>query len=95
MGSMFQRFNSPALVNLDWTPTFTPDLLRKDLDLELAAGEKLGVQMAVAQATRDLVDQVVNSGNTDCDFGILLEQQAEASGVKLQPEDIKVDDGLH
>ena len=33
MGSMFSRYKSPAFVNLDWTPTFTPLLLRKDLDL--------------------------------------------------------------
>ena len=95
MGSIFSRYKSPAFVNLDWTPTFTPILLRKDLDLGLAAGERLGVPMAVAQATRDLVEQVINSGNLDCDFGILLEQQAEASGVKLKSEDIEVNDGLH
>ena len=95
MGSVFSRYKSPAFVNLDWTPTFTPVLLRKDLDLGLAAGEKLGVPMAVAQATRDLVDQVINSGNTDCDFGILLEQQAKASGIDLQSEEIEVNDGLH
>jgi len=95
MGSIFSRYKSPAFVNLDWTPTFTPVLLRKDLDLGLAAGERLGVPMAVAQATRDLVDQVINNGNTDCDFGILLEQQAEASGIKLESEDLEVNDGLH
>jgi 3-hydroxyisobutyrate dehydrogenase-like beta-hydroxyacid dehydrogenase len=95
MGSIFSRYKSPAFVNLDWTPTFTPILLRKDLDLGLAAGARLGVPMAVAQTTRDLVDQVINNGNTDCDFSILLEQQAEASGIKLESEDIEVNDGLH
>jgi len=29
MGSMFTRYKAPALVNLDWTTTFTPELLRK------------------------------------------------------------------
>ena len=38
MGSMFTRYKSPALVNLDWTTTFTPELLRKDIDLGLALG---------------------------------------------------------
>ena len=94
MGSMFSRYKSPAFVHLDWTPTFTPVLLRKDLDLGLAAAEELGVPMAVTQTTRDLVEQVINAGQTDCDFGILLEQQAEASGLQLQPEDVDVDDGL-
>ena len=94
MGSMFSRYKSPAFVNLDWTPTFTPVLLRKDLDLGLAAGEQLGVPMAVTQATRDLVEKVIDAGQTDCDFGILLEQQAESSGLQLQPENVDVDDGL-
>ena len=40
MGSMFTAYKSPALVNLDWTTTFTPELLRKDLDLGLALGAK-------------------------------------------------------
>lgn len=95
MGSMFSRYKSPAFVNLDWTPTFTPALLRKDLDLGLSAGDALGVPMAVTQATRDLVEQVINAGYTDCDFGILLEQQAQAAGMQLEPENMEVDDGLH
>ena len=33
MGSQFSRYKTPAFVNLDWTPTFTPVLLRKDFDL--------------------------------------------------------------
>lgn len=95
MGSMFTRYKSPAFVNLDWTPTFTPPLLRKDLDLGLAAGEALGVPMPVTQVTRDLVDEVIQSGEIDRDFGILLEKQAEASGMNLQPENRDIDDGLH
>lgn len=42
MGSMFTRYKSPAFVDLDWTPTFTPPLLQKDMDLGLSAAEKLG-----------------------------------------------------
>ena len=95
MGSMFTRYKSPAFVNLDWTPTFTPPLLRKDLDLGLAAAAELGVPMPVTKATRKLVDRVINWGDTDCDFGILLEQQAEASGMDLVSENMEIDDGLH
>jgi 3-hydroxyisobutyrate dehydrogenase-like beta-hydroxyacid dehydrogenase len=94
MGSIFTRYKSPAFVNLDWTPTFTLPLLRKDLDLGLAAADKLGVPMTVTKATRDLVQQMIDAGQTDRDFGILLEQQAEASGTKLQSENVEVDDGL-
>jgi 3-hydroxyisobutyrate dehydrogenase len=70
-------------------------LLRKDMDLGLAAGERLGVPMAVAQTTRDKVQQSIDAGHTDCDFAILLEEQAKASGLDLQPENVEVDDGLH
>jgi 3-hydroxyisobutyrate dehydrogenase len=94
MGSMFTRYKSPAFVNLDWTPTFTPILLRKDLDLGLAAGEKLGVPLPVTACTRGQVQNSIDAGHTDCDFGILLEMQAQAAGMELSPEDITVDDGL-
>jgi 3-hydroxyisobutyrate dehydrogenase len=94
MGSMFSRYKSPAFVNLDWTPTFTAPLLRKDMDLGLAAGQQLGVPLPVAAAARQLVQQTIDAGHTECDFGIMLEMQAQASGMKLVPENVVVDDGL-
>jgi 3-hydroxyisobutyrate dehydrogenase len=95
MGSIFSRYKTPAMVNLDWTPTFTPLLLRKDMDLGLAAAERLGVPMSVAEATRDMVQQAIDAGHTDCDFAVLLEEKAKASGLSIEPEGIEVDDGLH
>lgn len=95
MGSMFTAYKTPAFVNLDWTPTFTPVLLRKDMDLGLAAAERLGVPMDVAQVTRDIVQKAIDAGHTDCDFGILLEEQGKASGMELQSENTQVSDGLH
>ena len=50
MGSVFTRYKSPAFVNLDFTPTFTPILLRKDFDLGFAAAHDLDVPMPVAAA---------------------------------------------
>jgi 3-hydroxyisobutyrate dehydrogenase-like beta-hydroxyacid dehydrogenase len=94
MGSMFSRYKTPALVNLDWTPTFTPVLLLKDLDLGLKAAKQLGVELPVTHITRELVHSAVEAGHTDCDFAILLDQQAKAAGMKLVPENIVVDDGL-
>ncbi|MDH4109917.1 MAG: NAD(P)-dependent oxidoreductase [Gammaproteobacteria bacterium] len=94
MGSMFTRYKSPALVNLDWVPTFTAPLLRKDMDLGLSAGKRLGVPMPVAETTRRLVQEAIDAGHTECDFGILLEMEAKASHLELVPENIAVDDGL-
>ena len=94
MGSMFTRYKSPAFVNLDYTPTFTPILLRKDFDLGLAAARRLDVPMPLAAATAQLVQATVGSGRVDEDFAILLDQQAAASGLELKPENVEVDDGL-
>jgi len=44
MGSAFTRYKTPAFVNLDFKVTFTPYLLRKDLDLGLDAGRRYGVR---------------------------------------------------
>jgi len=94
MGSVFTRYKSPAFVHLDYTPTFTPVLLRKDFDLGLAAARQLDVPMPVAAATAQLVQETVSSGRVTEDFAILLDQQAAASGLELKPEDTPVDDGL-
>ena len=77
MGSMFTRYKSPAFVNLDFSPTFTPMLLRKDFDLGLAAARDLDVPMPVAAATAQLVQASVSSGRVEEDFAILLELQAQ------------------
>ena len=50
MGSVFTRYKTPAFVHLDYTPTFTPILLRKDFDLGFAAAHDLDVPMPVAAA---------------------------------------------
>ena len=94
MGSAFTRYKSPAYVHLDYTPTFTPVLLRKDFDLGLAAARELDVPMPVAAATAQLVQALVSEGHTTQDFAMLLEQQARASGLALTPEETPVDDGL-
>ncbi|MFE2044918.1 NAD(P)-dependent oxidoreductase [Streptomyces sp. NPDC059477] len=94
MGSVFTRYKSPALVNLDFTPTFTNVLLRKDFDLGLAAARELEVPMPVASATAQLVQSAVGAGHTADDFATLILEQARRSGVTLEPEGTAVDDGL-
>ena len=94
MGSVFTRYKSPAFVNLDFTPTFTPILLRKDFDLGFEAAHELDVPMPVAAATAAAVQASVSSGRIDEDFAILLELQAQNSGITLKSENVQVDDGL-
>lgn len=94
MGSVFTRYKTPALVNLDFTPTFTPVLLQKDFDLGLKAAAQSGVVMPVASMTRNLVAQEVGNGNTEQDFASLVLTIARGSGLQIRSEDADVSDGL-
>jgi 3-hydroxyisobutyrate dehydrogenase len=94
MGSIFTRYKSPALVNLDFTPTFTMPLLQKDFDLGLDAARELGAPMPVASAAAALVASAVGAGHRTEDFATLLLEQARRAGVELVAEDVEVDDGL-
>jgi 3-hydroxyisobutyrate dehydrogenase-like beta-hydroxyacid dehydrogenase len=94
MGSVFSRYKTPAYVNLDFTPTFTPRLLRKDFDLGARAADELGVPMPVAAAAREPVQAAIAQGRDAEDFAVLLELQARNSGLELVSEDETIDDGL-
>ncbi|MBI2961623.1 MAG: NAD(P)-dependent oxidoreductase [Betaproteobacteria bacterium] len=94
MGSMFTRYKTPAFVNLDFKVTFTPYLLRKDLDLGLEAARQHEVPMPLASLTRDLVQSAMGNGLTEEDFATLLVHQAKASALELKPEGVPVSDGL-
>jgi 3-hydroxyisobutyrate dehydrogenase len=102
MGSMFTRYKSPALVNLDWTTTFTPELLRKDLDLGLELGREMDVPMPVTAATREVLQShfgaaMLQKDSQDYlqkDFAALAETMALAAGMKLVSENKNVPTGL-
>ena len=94
MGSMFTRYKTPAFVNLDFTPTFTPALLLKDFHMGFEAARELEVPMPVAAATQEIVQGMIGNGYEDVDFAALLEVAARASGHGLEPEDVPVSDGL-
>lgn len=94
LGSVFTRYKTPAFVKLDFTPTFTPPLLKKDFDLGLTAADGMDVPMPVVEQTARLIQSLVEDGHVDEDFAVLLTQQAAAAGLKLAPEKVDVDDGL-
>jgi hypothetical protein len=52
------------------------------------------VPLPLTKLTRDIVDQAVQAGHSDCDFAVLIEEQAKASGLDLKPENVEVGDGL-
>lgn len=102
MGSIFTRYKTPALVNLDWTTTFTPALLRKDMDLGLAIGRDLNVPMPVTAATREAIQAHFGTASLHADpaayleqdFAALLETVALHAGHRLVSEDKTIPTGL-
>ena len=94
MGSMFTRYKTPAFVNLDFRVTFTPELLRKDMDLGLELSRRLDVPMPLAVISREQIQSLIGHGFAEQDFAALLVLQACASGIELEPEHAAVDDGL-
>jgi len=94
MGSTFTRYKTPAFVNLDFTPTFTPALLLKDFDLGFEMARELEVPMPVAAVTQQIVQGMLGQGYDDIDFAALLALEARASGHELEPENVPVSDGL-
>ncbi|MDB5572591.1 MAG: NAD(P)-dependent oxidoreductase [Hyphomicrobiales bacterium] len=102
MGSTFMRYKANSLVNLDWTTTFTPELLRKDLDLGLAAARKHDVPMPSTAAAREALQAHFGAASLrpdpqaylDLDFAALLETQALLSGATLASENVPMPTGL-
>ena len=94
MGSMFTKYKTPAYVNVDYTPTFTWDLLRKDFELGLAAGRELDVPLPVSALVHQIVVDGMGLGYTPQDFAALLTKAGRGAGYDPQPENKDVTDGL-
>ncbi len=94
MGSPFTTYKTPAFVNLDFKPTFTPKLLRKDFELGMAAASELSVAMPVSALCTEIVKNAIGAGHVDVDFAVLLLESARSSGITLEPEHLDIDDGL-
>lgn len=94
MGSVFTNYKTPAFVNLDYTPTFTWHLLRKDFELGLETGRLLDVPLPTAALVHQIVMDGIGRGFGDQDFSSMLSRQAEGTRVELVPENKEVSDGL-
>ncbi len=94
VGSTFTRYKTPAYVNLDYTPTFTWHLLRKDFELGLATAQALDVPVPTAALVHSIIVEGIGLGYGDQDFAALLTKQARASGREIEPDNREVSDGL-
>jgi len=94
MGSVFSGYKAPALINLDFTPTFTLELLLKDLTLACDAATELGVPLPLGTLVQQLARAGVGNGLGELDFAALLELQAQGAGYEPLPEGVPVPTGL-
>jgi 3-hydroxyisobutyrate dehydrogenase-like beta-hydroxyacid dehydrogenase len=86
LGSDWTRKRAPDLLALDWTPTFTTELLRKDFDLGLAAAREYEVTMPLAASVFQLLQAAIGRGYRDADFLSLFAVEAASSGLDVQPQ---------
>ena len=56
--------------------------------------QRAGPIMPVIALVHQLVQNLVGAGYTECDFAVMLTEQARASAHELVAENIEVDDGL-
>jgi 3-hydroxyisobutyrate dehydrogenase len=94
MGSTFSRYKTPAFVNLEFTASFTPVLLRKDFNLGMAEAKSMGVPMPVSALCSEIVASAIGAGYVDTDFAVLLLEVARSAGLVLESENKVIDDGL-
>jgi 3-hydroxyisobutyrate dehydrogenase-like beta-hydroxyacid dehydrogenase len=81
VASDWVRKRTGDLVERDWTPTFTMELLRKDFDLGLEAARSLEVPMPVAASVHQLIQSAIGIGLRDSDFLSLYDLQARIAGL--------------
>jgi 3-hydroxyisobutyrate dehydrogenase-like beta-hydroxyacid dehydrogenase len=86
LGSYWVRERTPDMLSLDWTPTFTMELLRKDFDLGLGTAREAEVPMILSATVIQLIQAAIGLGYRDRDFLSLFEIEARSAGMDLQPE---------
>jgi 3-hydroxyisobutyrate dehydrogenase-like beta-hydroxyacid dehydrogenase len=86
LASDWVRKRTPDLLSLDWTPTFTMELLRKDFDLGLAMARSEEVTMPLAASVQQLIQAAIGRGFRDLDFLSLFEVEAASSGLHVTPQ---------
>ncbi|MGN6446606.1 NAD(P)-dependent oxidoreductase [Amnibacterium sp.] len=86
VGSPFSSYKTPALVDLDLTPTFTVEGQRKDLRLALGLGAELEVPLPVVSTTEVAFSRTISSGiGAGLDLAAVVLTAAKDAGLVLEP----------
>jgi 3-hydroxyisobutyrate dehydrogenase-like beta-hydroxyacid dehydrogenase len=87
MGSTFTRSKFDAITKLDFTPTFTADLQRKDARLALELAKEHEMPMPILSAAEVAFSRLIGSGlGEGKDYIALILQVARDAGIELHPE---------
>jgi 3-hydroxyisobutyrate dehydrogenase len=87
MGSPFTRMKTGAFVELDLTPTFTPEGLHKDVRLMLDEAAAHQATMPAVSAAGQALTRLIHSGlGQDRDFAALLLLAAREAGLEVKPD---------
>lgn len=76
---------TPDMLSLDWTPTFTTELLRKDFDLGLTVARNEEVPVPLVASVMQLLQNAIGRGHRDDDFLSLFQVQSESAGMTIKP----------
>ena len=79
VGSPFSRYKTAPLVADDYSTTFAARLMRKDVDLVLAAAD---APLPVTATVRQLLQDCVDAGKGDFDFSVLVPMLRESLSVQ-------------
>ena len=86
LGSDWVSKRTPDLLALDWTPTFTTELLRKDFDLGMEAARQDEVTMPLGGSVLQFLQAAIGRGYRDADFLSLFAVQAASAGLDPQTQ---------
>jgi 3-hydroxyisobutyrate dehydrogenase-like beta-hydroxyacid dehydrogenase len=71
-GAPFVKYKTEALLDDDFSATFTTALMEKDVDLMLAAAEEAGVELPITAHLKELLQATAADGYADHDFMALF-----------------------
>lgn len=82
VGSPFVKYKTAALVQDDYTATFTGNAMWKDLSMALQAAHEVNAPLPVTAAIQQLVEGCVGSGWGDLDLMALLPRLQREAGLE-------------
>jgi 3-hydroxyisobutyrate dehydrogenase-like beta-hydroxyacid dehydrogenase len=81
LGSPFVKYKTRALIEDDYTSTFSARLLAKDLDLIVGAANASGVPVPLAAQVRQAVQSCIGAGMGDLDLSALVPLARREAGL--------------